>query len=294
MRRKHPRRRPPTGAEFQNRIIKNRIIDNNQRPGAPRGHGHSAAETACYETSKGETSKGEASNGAAGLAAGAEHDDSLRLSESEKCLLMLAIDQERRTRKLHAIWRLSRQLKAETEKAAVLSFIPRLAAQTLDAEGASLQLYDAKHQVLVFHAVANPLDSLLIGYALPTTTGIGAYALHTGRATITRDVKTSHRYNDNVEKKTGRRIESLLTVPMVQPQGMPIGVLQVLTGKDEFWRDDLEFLQTLMNLTSNAMFTDSCLDTQRLQSYRRTCLLALLRNHLYYARYARSRSRLIG
>jgi|GEM_PF-5383524 len=175
-----------------------------------------------------------------------------RLSQSEVTAITSFIDLERRTRQLRGLWRFSRHL-SDLSSDQLLHLLPKIAIQVLDAEAASVQLYDSEHDTLIFHAVEDPMAPNLVGYTIPATKGIGGRVVRSGQANITLNVQESSDYNSTVEEKTGRRIESLLTVPLKNKRGSIVGVVQVLTGTAEFWNYDIEFLQVLVALAAGRL-----------------------------------------
>jgi len=85
---------------------------------------------------------------------------------------------------------------------------------------------------------------------LPIGSGIAGYVAETGEVLNIQDAYSDDRFNPQVDKDSGYKTRSLLTMPMKNPGGDVVGVIQLL-NKDEsinegiFDRNDEEFIASM-------------------------------------------------
>ena len=81
---------------------------------------------------------------------------------------------------------------------------------------------------------------------LPVGRGLAGFVAQTGETIILDDAYSDPRFNQDVDKKSGYKTESLLTTPMRNKEGKIIGVFQLLNKLDGlFSQEDVTFLDAL-------------------------------------------------
>jgi len=115
--------------------------------------------------------------------------------------------------------------------AAVLRSIVEATVTLFQANAASIALYDAATDRLVFRVAAGEQGSGVLGLAIPTDQGLAGYVFSTGQAIAISDVKSDARFGRAFAERTGYVPTSIVAVPLVDEQGT-IGVLQVLDKRD--------------------------------------------------------------
>jgi adenylate cyclase len=135
------------------------------------------------------------------------------------------------------ILQLSHDLAGELNLDLLLSRLMHATTELLNADRSTLFLYDKKTNEL-FSRVAEGLEMREIRIA--PDTGIAGAVFQTRRTENIADPYRDPRFNKEVDRRTGYRTESILTMPIVNKAGDCIGVTQVLnkhggrfTGKDE-------------------------------------------------------------
>jgi adenylate cyclase len=135
------------------------------------------------------------------------------------------------------ILQLSHDLAGELNLDRLLSRLMHATTELLSADRSTLFLYDRKTNEL-FSRVAEGLEIREI--RIPTDSGIAGAVFHTRRTENIADPYSDPRFNKEVDRRTGYRTESILTMPIVNKRGDCIGVTQVLnkhggrfTAKDE-------------------------------------------------------------
>ncbi len=125
---------------------------------------------------------------------------------------------------------------------------------TVDADAGSLLLYNSETRKLVFkHVVGN---TSLIGQEIDPYTdqnGRAATVFRTGKSLVSETVDSTD-YNPQFDSSTGYRTRSILTVPLRDLQGNPIGVMQAINKKTgHFDHEDTELLEIIGGLSASAI-----------------------------------------
>lgn len=135
---------------------------------------------------------------------------------------------------------IARQMMASTDLDALLAVVVQQGMALLDAERASLFLYDAERRELfsrIAHGAGEIRFSIDAGIA-------GACARD--RVTIhVPDAYADTRFNRAIDLQTGFATRNLLAVPMVDYEGRLVGVLQVLNRRGGFTGDDIALAEAL-------------------------------------------------
>ena len=125
-------------------------------------------------------------------------------------------------------------LRAETARRlesgggrAVLRSIVEATVALFEAEAASIALYDATADRLVFEVAAGEQGQGVIGVSIATDQGIAGYVFTTGQAIALSDVASDPRFGRTVAAQTAYVPRSLVAVPLMDEHGT-IGVLEVL------------------------------------------------------------------
>ncbi|MCG3179734.1 MAG: hypothetical protein BIFFINMI_02077 [Phycisphaerae bacterium] len=120
----------------------------------------------------------------------------------------------------------SRRLAATSDLDELLAMILDHARGILDAERASIFLYDPAAEEL-FIRLATGVESLRV----PIDRGIAGASARTREIVNVPDAYADDRFNPEVDRKTGFRTRSILSVPLIDYEGDLVGVLQVLNKR---------------------------------------------------------------
>jgi GAF domain-containing protein len=110
---------------------------------------------------------------------------------------------------------------------AVLRSIVDATVTLFDAEAASIALYDAASDRLVFEVAAGEQGQGVIGLSIAPDQGIAGYVFRTGQALALSDVANDARFGRAVAEQTAYLPRSIVAVPLVSDD-RTIGVLEVL------------------------------------------------------------------
>jgi phosphoserine phosphatase len=150
-------------------------------------------------------------------------------------------DSNRRIDDLHKLLEISRSMVAAAGLESLLRVIIDRGMELLDAERATLFIYDAEAGELVSR-IAEGLADLRV----PADRGISGATIRTGRTINVPDVYADPRFNADIDCSTGFRTRSLLSVPLFGHDGRLVGVLQIINKRvgafDEY---DVTLAETL-------------------------------------------------
>ena len=148
---------------------------------------------------------------------------------------------EKQLRDLSTLLEISRSMAATTDLERLLQLIIDQSMVLLDAERASLFLYDADNDEL-FSRIAAGANEI----RFPADRGVAGSAVKTGQIINVPDAYQDDRFNPNIDKKTGFRTRSILAVPLCDYEGQLVGVLQILNKRGgPFGEHDEHLAETL-------------------------------------------------
>ncbi|MGH9651214.1 MAG: GAF domain-containing protein, partial [Terriglobales bacterium] len=132
-------------------------------------------------------------------------------------------------------------LTAERSLDTLLQKIMQKACEVLDADRATLFLVDETKQEL-WSKVAQGAQMSEI--RIPLGAGIAGHVARTGETVNIADAYQDPRFNVEVDHRTGYHTRTILCMPMKNPEGKILGVLQVLNKREGvFTRAEEELLE---------------------------------------------------
>lgn len=143
--------------------------------------------------------------------------------------------------KLRMVLDVSRHMAVTIDLDTLLQTIVEAACEVLDCERATIFLYDAgRHQL--YSKAATGVGEIRFSADL----GIAGAAVRERVAINVPDAYTDHRFNPDIDRRTGFRTRNLLTFPLENLAGDLIGVLQTLNKRRHaFTSDDIELARVL-------------------------------------------------
>jgi GAF domain-containing protein len=153
----------------------------------------------------------------------------------------------------------------------VLRSIVEATVTLFDAEAASIALYDAATDRLVFRVAAGEQGQGVVGLSVPPAQGLVGYVYQTGQALALSDVERDSRFGRSFAQSTGYVPRSIVAVPLVDDTGT-IGVLEVLDKRDSasFSLRDVELASVFARQAAVAI------RASRVERDTRTLLLAIV------------------
>ncbi|HEU5205494.1 MAG TPA: GAF domain-containing protein [Candidatus Limnocylindrales bacterium] len=111
--------------------------------------------------------------------------------------------------------------------AAVLRSIVEATVVLFDAEAASIALYDAATDRLVFRVAAGAQGQGVVGVSIAPHEGVAGYVFSTGQPIAIMDVAADPRFGASTAEQTGYVPRSILAVPLLDDEAS-LGVLEIL------------------------------------------------------------------
>jgi serine phosphatase RsbU (regulator of sigma subunit) len=182
---------------------------------------------------------------------------------------MLAVDIERELRNLNAILEVSKAMSSEVQLDNLLQVIVQKTIEVMEADLASLFLYDKGRNEL-WSKIAHKLGQLQ-EIRFPVGVGIAGDVARTRQVANIADAYTDPRFNPDFDKQTGYRTRSLLCLPMMNSNGKLVGVIQVLNKKNRgvFDERDESLLAALgahaIVALERAQLTEAYVEKQRME-----------------------------
>ncbi len=160
----------------------------------------------------------------------------------------------RREMELAAAQRMSEVFSQQIKLQDLMAQALQIAVDVVDAENGSILLADPDTGQLVFyHSIGT--QPVLPGTAVPCDEGIAGTVFRTGRPEIVPDAQADKRHFKKVDEVTGSITHDMITIPLKQWEGAPIGVMQVMNKRGDTFlnKDDLAILTIISALAAVAI-----------------------------------------
>ncbi len=144
-------------------------------------------------------------------------------------------------RDMEAILGVTSKLAAPFDLLTMLAEVVSAAKQVLQADGGSVWLYDPATDELMLE-VATGIEPLRV----PAGTGIVGACARDRKIINVPDCYADHRFNPDVDKRSGYRTRCMLTLPLVDHKDVLVGVMQVLNKADGVFDAGDEVLATAL------------------------------------------------
>ncbi len=124
----------------------------------------------------------------------------------------------------------------------------------LDAEGATVFVWDAARKKLVFDAVSGPASAALVECELDAGEGVAGRVASEGKSMLEADASACAQVDRSFDEKTGFQTASLVAVPLVVA-GELVGVLEAVRSRARpaFGPSDLQVLEALAPFVAAAV-----------------------------------------
>jgi sigma-B regulation protein RsbU (phosphoserine phosphatase) len=150
---------------------------------------------------------------------------------------MTAVDSERQARNLKALLGVAKALASEIKLDNLLQVIVAKAAEVMDAERATLFVYDQPRNEL-WSKITQKLEINEI--RVPLGVGIAGTVAKTRALINIADAYADPRFDPTFDKQTGYRTRSILCLPLIGSGDSLVGVIQVLNKKNRQMFDEID------------------------------------------------------
>ncbi len=157
---------------------------------------------------------------------------------------------------LGKVLEISRAMVAASDLDSLLKLIIERSMELLDAERASIFLYDPQSQELISRVAAG-VDEI----RARVDRGISGATVRTGQTMNIPDAYADHRFNPEIDRKTGFRTRNILSIPLRDYHRSLVGVLQVINKRAGTFSDyDITLAETLAAQAGVAIERASLID----------------------------------
>ncbi len=158
----------------------------------------------------------------------------------------------KRKRGLELLLRLGMELHSERDLQSLLERIWWELTRVLEAERSSLFLVD--EETVELHSIIAQQEEEI---RFPLAKGIAGAVARTGVSLLVPDAYQDARFNPEIDRRTGFRTRSILSVPLKNRRGEVLGVAQVLNRLDgkPFDEEDRHLLEALASMAAVAIET---------------------------------------
>ncbi|KPK83014.1 MAG: hypothetical protein AMJ81_08560, partial [Phycisphaerae bacterium SM23_33] len=154
---------------------------------------------------------------------------------------MPASDRDKLLSACQDVLKITRDMVATTDLDELLGLVITSSMELLEAERATLFLYDQTTGELVSR-IAHGAEEI----RLPGDAGIAGAVARNRRVLNIPDAYADHRFNREVDRRTGFRTRNILAVPLLDHDGQLVGVLEVLNKRGAgFSPQDVTLAETL-------------------------------------------------
>ncbi len=162
-------------------------------------------------------------------AGGLDSTSGARIRELENEISDLRHGLERSERRVEAMKQIGRALGSNLELDSLLLEIVSCSTRLLEADRSTLFLVDRPKRELWSKVLeGSELKEIRLGFGV----GIAGWVAERGEPQHVRDAYEDHRFNPDVDKRSGYRTRSMLVWPVKRPHGTEIiGVIQVLNKR---------------------------------------------------------------
>jgi PAS domain S-box-containing protein len=153
---------------------------------------------------------------------------------------------ELQTRRLGALNKASHIITAKVSLHDTLQNILDAAMSVVEAQGASLFLFnkDDASELIVVAAVGTASD-IMQGLRVPVGQGVAGWVAREAKSELVSKIERDPRFFKGVDEQTGLDTRSLIAVPLISGQGV-IGVIEVVNKLEgEFTQDDVKLLESM-------------------------------------------------
>ena len=156
---------------------------------------------------------------------------------------------------------LSRQIGTVQDLKTLLAHLDEAAREVLNCERTAVFLYDAEHDEL-YSSFATGDQKIRFS----SKKGLAGEAFQTGRTINIPDAYADPRFNPAIDRSTGFRTKSLLTVPMQGYEGEVVAVLQLVNKRGgDFTSEDESLALTFASLAGVVVQRQMLLDVYAVQ-----------------------------
>ncbi len=140
----------------------------------------------------------------------------------------MSLSESKRCRDLEKVLEITRSMTVAVDLDGLLRLIIDRCMELLEAERASLFLYEPATDELVSRVAAGVEE-----IRFPADRGVAGATLRAGSSLRVPDAAADPRFNPEIDRRTGFRTRNILSVPLRDHEGQLVGVLQALNKRED-------------------------------------------------------------
>ncbi len=150
--------------------------------------------------------------------------------------------------------RIAQEINPEKELEALYKAIIETSRDVLDAETASLLLYNREGKNLFFKSTTNSSMKNMLGITIPENSGLAWNVFRSRKSMIINDVSIDERFYHGIDLDTGFTTRNILCTPMMARNEF-VGVLEIAnkTGNGIFTSLDLKLIEIIAMISASTI-----------------------------------------
>jgi PAS domain S-box-containing protein len=173
---------------------------------------------------------------------------------------------ERQTGRLQALNRAAHAITSNLSLHETLQNILHSAMEVVEAQGASLFLFNRENgDELVVLAAVGSGSEVMMGLHVPVGQGVAGWVAREAKSQLVGDMTVDPRFYRGVDEQTGMNTQSLVAVPLITAERV-IGVIEVVNklNNGSFTEDDVHLLESMAGTAAVSIVNARLFDeTQR-------------------------------
>ncbi|HNX23358.1 MAG TPA: SpoIIE family protein phosphatase [Spirochaetota bacterium] len=132
--------------------------------------------------------------------------------------------------------------------------IVEISKEILQAEAASLLLYQQTENLLYFKSTTDEGMKKMLGISIPENSGFAWNVFNNKKSIIVNDVNADERFYNGIDLDTGFVTKNILCTPMMARDEF-VGVLEIVnkSGRDHFSTLDLKLLEVIATISASSI-----------------------------------------
>ena len=164
---------------------------------------------------------------------------------------------------LHALLNITKNISTEINLEKLLLKLMDEVRTILNADRCTVFLYDEDRDELWSKIATGLMEEI----RFPADKGIAGHVWKTGEIVNIPDAYKDNRFNPDIDKKTGYKTRSILTMPLLNLYNEVIGVFQVLNKKGGSFTKDNEKLLSAISLIAASAIENAILYAEQKKSF---------------------------
>ncbi len=151
-------------------------------------------------------------------------------------------------------FKISEEITPRKELEELYISIVEIAKEVLDAEAASLLLYQQSDNLLYFKSTTDTGMQKMLGISIPENSGFAWTVFNEKKSIIINDVNSDDRFYKGVDLNTGFVTRNILCTPMMAREEF-VGVLEIVNKKekDHFSPLDMRLLEVIATISASSI-----------------------------------------